>query len=181
VANVVIVDYDSNWPRVFDQLRSNIWSTVSDIALAIEHVGSTAVPGLASKAVIDMDVIVPDDTVATGIKRLATLGYVHRGNLDIPEREAFYAPAELPRHHLYLCPKSSPALWNHLAIRDYLRQNAAVAAKYGALKKQLAQQYASDIDAYIEGKTPFLISILREAGFPEIHIAEIERVNIRKR
>jgi GrpB-like predicted nucleotidyltransferase (UPF0157 family) len=181
VASVVIVDYDPNWPRVFDQLRHNIWSAVSDFALAIEHVGSTAVPGLASKAVVDMDVVVRDDALTTGIARLATLGYVHRGNLDISGREAFYAPAELPRHHLYLCPESSPALWNHLVIRDYLRLNADVAARYGALKKQLARQHANDIDAYIEGKTPFLISILRETGFPDIHITEIERMNIRKR
>ena len=87
---VVVVDYDPAWPDRFEQLRARIWPAVADVALGIEHVGSTAVPGLAAKPIIDMTVVVPSrPDVTVTIDRLATLGYRHRGNLGIEDREAF--------------------------------------------------------------------------------------------
>ena len=83
--------------------------------MSVEHVGSTAVPGLAAKPIIDMDVVVAaPDNLSEAIERLATLGYVHRGNLGIDDREAFDSPQGLPAHHLYLCLGESAALANHL-------------------------------------------------------------------
>lgn len=125
---VVVVDYDPDWPSLFETLRASIWRTVADIVLSIEHVGSTAVPGLAAKPVIDIDVVVPEGAVAVGIDRLQALGYEHRGDLGVPQREAFRSPDGSPRHHLYLCPSTSLALANHLAIRDYFRARPAAAA-----------------------------------------------------
>lgn len=174
---VVVLDYDPGWPRVFEELRSILWPAVSDIAISIEHVGSTAVPGLAAKPVIDIDVVVPEGDVPTGIKRISDLGYEHRGDLGIPSREAFRRPPGTPRHHLYLCPSGSPALANHIAIRDYLRADASAAIEYGKLKKRLARRFPRDIDAYIEAKTDYLVAILRKVGFPDDVLAEIERVN----
>jgi GrpB-like predicted nucleotidyltransferase (UPF0157 family) len=175
--DVIVVDYDPEWPRVFDALQSSLWRAVADVATAIEHIGSTSVPGLAAKPIIDMDVVVPDGGIGIGIARLRELGYEHQGNLGIPQREAFKRPPEAPRHHLYLCPSSSPALANHLAVRDYLRANPSAALAYGELKKRLAREHARDIDGYIEGKTSFLVGILREVGFAEGAIVEIERMN----
>ncbi len=174
---VVVLDYDPGWPRVFEELRSILWPAVSDIAISIEHVGSTAVPGLAAKPVIDIDVVVPEGDVPTGIKRISDLGYEHRGDLGIPSREAFRRPPGTPRHHLYLCPSGSPALANHIAIRDYLRADASAAIEYGKLKARLARRFPRDIDAYIEAKTDYLVAILRKVGFPDDVLAEIERVN----
>jgi len=179
MSDVVVLDYDLDWPRRFEALRSWIRAAVSDIAISIEHVGSTSVPGLAAKPVIDMDVIVAGSDVAAGITRLAALGYSHRGDLGIPGREAFERPADSPEHHLYLCPSGSPALANHLAIRDYLRTNPVAAREYGALKKRLARAFPADIDGYIEAKTGFLTGILREVGFPEETVAAIESMNAR--
>jgi GrpB-like predicted nucleotidyltransferase (UPF0157 family) len=176
---VVVVDYDPSWPLAFEALRAAIAPELAGVALAIEHVGSTAVPGLSAKPVIDIDVVVPDAEVSAGIARLGQLGYAHLGDLGIPQREAFTAPAGGPRHNLYLCPQSSPALANHLAVRDHLRAHPAVAQAYGALKKQLAEQHADDIGAYIEGKTAFLVSILRARGFAEESLAQIARINQR--
>lgn len=177
---VVVVPYDPEWPRTFETIRERVWRVMSDVAISIEHVGSTSVPGLSAKPVVDLDVIVPDDCLPIGIERLASIGYVHRGEMGIPKREAFRSPSDLPRHHLYLCPESSPALMQHLAIRDYLRQYPDAATAYGDLKQSLARQYANDVDAYIEGKTPFLTTILRTVGVSETQVAEIVRMN-RKR
>jgi GrpB-like predicted nucleotidyltransferase (UPF0157 family) len=77
---IVVVDYDPEWPRIFEILRAAIWRAVADIAISIEHVGSTAVPGLSAKPVIDIDVVVPEREISTGITRLTTLGYLHQGS-----------------------------------------------------------------------------------------------------
>lgn len=78
---IVVVDYDPRWPEVFERLRSEIWPVVSDVALAVEHVGSRSVPDLAAKPIIDVSVVVPTEAdIPVSIERLATWGYVHRGN-----------------------------------------------------------------------------------------------------
>lgn len=179
MSTVIVVDYDPSWPRQFEALRATVWPVVASLAVAIEHVGSTAVPGLAAKPVIDLDVIVPAHHVAAAIERLRTIGYEHRGDCGVPQREAFRRPPGSLPHHLYLCPETSPALANHLAIRDHLRANPAAAQAYGALKKRLAKEFADDIDGYVEAKTAFLVTILRAQGFASDALAEIERINQR--
>ena len=175
---IAVVDYDPAWPATFESLRAAIWPAVHDIATAIEHVGSTAVPGLAGKPVIDLDVVVPSASAAAiAIQRLGSIGYLHRGDLGVPGREAFRAPASVPRHHLYLCLATSPALANHLAVRDHLRAHPPIVAEYGALKKQLAVQFVHDGEGYTAGKTNLLIRVLRAAGFDPDQIEEIERLN----
>jgi GrpB-like predicted nucleotidyltransferase (UPF0157 family) len=175
---VVVVEYDPGWPEAFEGLRSRVWAAVSDVALSVEHVGSTSVPGLAAKPIIDISVVVREKLDApAAISRLATLGYVHRGNLGIDGREAFDSPEGLPMHNLYLCPCNSPALANHLAVRDYLHTHPEAATEYGELKKRLAKEFPDDIDSYIDGKTDMLLSTLRGTGFPSEHIREIERAN----
>jgi GrpB-like predicted nucleotidyltransferase (UPF0157 family) len=145
-------------------LRSRIVPVLGSIAVAIEHVGSTAVPGLAAKPIIDMDVVVASaGDVRVAIERLAALGYVHQGNLGIVGREAFETPAGLPAHHLYVCIHGGAALQNHLQVRDYLRRHADAAATYGRLKKTLAESFPDDIEKYMSGKTDFLTGVLRSA------------------
>jgi len=120
-AAVQVVDYDPDWPRIFWQLKNQIWPSVRDVALAIEHVGSTSIPGMAAKPVIDVDVVIASPTdLPLLMLRLGILGYKHRGNLGIEDREAFVAPEHQPAHHLYVCVQNSLALQNHIAVRDYL-------------------------------------------------------------
>ncbi len=177
--SIVVVDYDPEWPALFEQLRAWIWSAVSEIATAVEHVGSTAVPGLAAKPVIDLDVVVPRGSLSEGIVGLEALGYEHQGDLGIPEREAFRAPSGSLRHHLYLCPEGSPALANHLGVRDYLRTHPSEARSYAALKKDLAARFPQDIDRYVEGKSGFLLQVLKRVGFERSALEDIERMNRR--
>jgi GrpB-like predicted nucleotidyltransferase (UPF0157 family) len=141
-------------------------------------VGSTAVPGLAAKPIIDMSVVVPKaEDVPEAISALARLGYVHRGDLGVPGREAFHPPAGGFPHHLYVCPSTSVALANHLAVRDYLRNHAPTAREYGALKLRLAEQFRFDPEQYCEAKSDLLLGILREVGFEPAALAEVESVN----
>lgn len=177
---IVVVDYDDAWPAVFETLRARLALVLGEAATAIEHVGSTAVPGLAAKPIIDIDAILrtPSD-VPNAIARCAWLGYKHRGQLGIEGREAFRAPEFLPRHHLYLCVEGNLALINHLAVRDYLRARPGLAAEYGALKKTLAAALPYDGDSYAAGKTRFLLGVLRQAGISDEQIARIERENLR--
>src|SRR4051812_8526637 len=122
MAKIIVVDYDPSWPDTFERLRAHIWSCIVDVAAAIEHVGSTSVPGLAAKPVIDMTVVVPTAAaMQTVIDRLAMIGYRHQGDLGVPGREAFARPQGTPDHHLYACVVGNDGLRNHLAVRDYLR------------------------------------------------------------
>jgi GrpB-like predicted nucleotidyltransferase (UPF0157 family) len=175
---IEVVDYDPRWPETFAHLRSPILTALGDLAVAVEHVGSTSVPGLAAKPVIDISIVVPEKSdVPTGISRLAILGYVHRGDLGIEGREAFANPSGLPMHNLYLCPRGSVALANHLAIRNYLRTHPEAARQYGELKKRLAERFPHDIDSYVDGKTGMLLRMLREIGFPAEQLSKIEQAN----
>jgi GrpB-like predicted nucleotidyltransferase (UPF0157 family) len=175
---IEVVDYDPSWPNTFESLRARLSPALADVALSIEHVGSTSVPGLAAKPIIDISIMVPENPdVPIGISRLATLGYIHRGDLGIKGREAFTNPDGLPRHNLYLCPRDSVALANHLALRNYLRTHPEAVREYGELKKRLAQRFPDDIDSDIDGKTTMLLKMLRATGFPPEHLRQIERVN----
>jgi GrpB-like predicted nucleotidyltransferase (UPF0157 family) len=158
---VVIAAYDPRWPARFAQLRDRLTAALGPLALRIEHVGSTAVPGLAAKPIIDLDVVVatPDDLPAV-IGRLRPLGYTHEGDLGVPGRDAFAAPPGSPPHHLYVCPAGSPALARHLALRDRLRADPAAARAYADLKRALADRFRNDRVAYTDAKTAFIDALL---------------------
>jgi len=178
--NIVVVPYNAEWFTLFEQLRDHISTAVGDTAVAIEHVGSTAVPGLSAKPVIDMSIVVENlSGVATAIAQLATLGYKHRGNLGIEGREAFQNPPDTSAHHLYVCRQGSLALRNHLAVRDFLRSDTEAAESYGELKQKLAREHANDIDRYVEGKTDFLMDVLSACGLTETELDSISEANRR--
>jgi GrpB-like predicted nucleotidyltransferase (UPF0157 family) len=158
---ITVVDYDPSWPAMFEALREGISKVLGDRALAIEHVGSTAVSGLAAKPIIDLDVLVRVSDLPAAISALETIGYRHRGNLGIQGREAFHWPSGTKRHHLYLCPENSVAFSNHLAFRDHLRANPQAASNYAQLKSELALRHRHDRLAYTEGKSAFIEFVLK--------------------
>jgi GrpB-like predicted nucleotidyltransferase (UPF0157 family) len=161
---VIVLNYDPNWPGLFQSLRKPIADALGDMAAAIEHVGSTAVPDLPAKPIIDIDVLLASETMLpAAIERLESLGYIHRGNLGIPEREAFLAPANDPAHHLYVCPPYSAEFRTHLAFRDYLRAHPKDAKIYGDLKMALAERFREDRSAYITAKGEFVAELTSRA------------------
>lgn len=169
--SVTLVErYNPEWPRWFQRLYTWLESGLGDTFLRIEHVGSTSVPGMVAKPIIDLDIVIPSGPGAlVAIKqKLEPMGYVYEGDLGIAGREAFdlvdeERRAQLPRHHLYVCARDSAELRRHLAFRDYLCRHPEQAAELGQLKWALAERYENDKDAYIDGKASLVQSILERA------------------
>ena len=186
---IVIADYDPNWSAQFAALQSVFRNHLKDAIITIEHVGSTSVEGLAAKPILDIDIVVKDDdrVVDSVIEQITTLGYRHRGDLGIIGREVLKAKSiESPldgfgthwlKHHLYVCREGCVSLQNHLDFRDYLRGHPQDRLAYGKLKKSLALQYPYDIDAYIDGKTAFILQVLEHTGFAQDDLDDIKKQN----
>lgn len=159
---IIVEDYDPRWPQQFEALHSRIAAVLGPLAAAIEHVGSTAVRGLAAKPIIDLDVLLrSDEDLPAAIRALTSLGYQYRGDLGVAGREAFQAPPDAFPHHLYVFPPDSREFRRHLAFRDHLRAHPADAAAYSHLKRNLAAQFAADRETYTQAKTEFVREILR--------------------
>ena len=161
---VIIKEYDPRWPQLFEMLRSRIAAVLDEVAISIEHVGSTAVPGLAAKPIIDIDVLLRSSTaLPIVIRKLADLGYEHRGDLGISGREAFRAKAGDVPHHLYVCPPGSREYERHIAFRDYLRTHPADANAYELLKRELADRFVDEREEYNQNKSAFVQGILQRS------------------
>ena len=173
---IEVRDYDSAWPEKFAALRDEYARALTAAGVpvvAIEHVGSTSVPGLAAKPVIDCDIVVAAQHVASASGVLESLGFEPRGELGIPERWAFWEPERLIGTNTYVVLAGSLALRNHLAVRDALRADDVLRDEYGAAKKRVAAT-AADIYEYGAGKNHVVQRILDAAGLPE---AERESIN----
>lgn len=164
---VTVLPYDPQWPQHFEAIRQELAPALGNLALAIEHVGSTSVKGLAAKPIIDIDVVIRDTTpLSDVIAALADIGYEHEGDLGIPRREAFRYDGKphLQKHHLYVCPESSPELRRHIVFRDYLRNHPEDAAQYGRVKLEAAALYPEDIDGYMAHKSKFISLLYQRCG-----------------
>ncbi len=158
---VLIQDYDPAWPDAFSKLASRVKAALGSLVVTVEHIGSTAVPDLAAKPIIDLDVILASPAeLPEAIRLLAGIGYTNEGNLDIAGREAFRSPPGEPRHHLYVLSAGANELRRHLALRDALRADNGLRDRYAALKRSLANEYTDDRSAYTQAKTAFITSIV---------------------
>ena len=158
---IEVVPYDASWPERFAEIRERVAAALGGLCVGIEHVGSTAVPGLWAKPIIDLDVIISSRMRFPEVRdRLAELGYAHRGNLEIPGRESFQRPEGTFPHHLYVCSVDTPNLHDHLLLRDTLRAGADLRDRYAAVKREMAALHPHDIDAYIDGKGPLIAEIM---------------------
>jgi GrpB-like predicted nucleotidyltransferase (UPF0157 family) len=155
-----VVDYDVGWPAEYESLSTRVREALGSLVQRVEHVGSTAVPGLAAKPIVDLYAVVEAEALPEAIFRLAALGYVHEGELGISGRAAFAWPAGEPRHHLYVCAPDHEGLEELVRFRDHLRAHPDDAAAYGELKARLAQEHRNDRDAYSRGKDAFVNGIL---------------------
>lgn len=169
-AKVEIHPYDPQWATQFESIRLALTNGLGDAALRIEHVGSTSVPGLAAKPILDIDIVTRD--MPAVIAALDALGYEHQGDLGVAGREAFRAKRgeefkdvpcrSWPAHHLYACLEGSRELRRHVAYRDFLRSHPRALEEYAALKARLATRYPWDRIRYNDGKESFVEGILRE-------------------
>ncbi len=139
---------------------------IMDVAIGVDHVGSTSVPGLAAKPIIDVDIVVATEgDVAIVIERLDGIGYRWRGDLGVLGREAFAAPShvDLPTHHLYVVVKDNRAHMDHWLLRDLLRSDRQARDGYSALKRQNVELAQGDMDVYLARKAGFVAGLLKRA------------------
>jgi GrpB-like predicted nucleotidyltransferase (UPF0157 family) len=172
---IVVLEYDPAWPRRFQELRTEYAQAMKAAAVpvvAIEHVGSTAVPGLAAKPVIDCDIVVAEPHVPAASQVLAGLGFRPLGELGIPLRWAFKEPPRLAGTNTYVIVAGSLSLRNHLAVRDALRADPQLRAEYAAVKQQVGAT-AANIDDYGRGKNAVIQRILAVAGLTDAERAAI--------
>lgn len=167
--HVIVEDYNPNWISEFQKIKSELLKILNHKIIDIHHIGSTSVPQLFSKPIIDIDIEINNNF--NKVKSLLeSIGYIHEGNLGIDGREAFKYTnkTHLMKHHLYVLNKDSKELKRHLTFRDYLKNHIDDVKKYGALKKELAEKHPYDIDAYVEGKSHFIENIYIKCGLYEI-------------
>ena len=164
---VIVLPYDSAWKTAFEDIRAELDAALGNLAIAIEHVGSTSVVGMSAKPIIDIDVVIPDYTVFDDVvQRLAQIGYTHEGNLGIKDREAFKYTDKphLQKHHRYVCPQNSAELHRLITFRDFLRGNPDAVQTYSAVKETAAERYPDDIDGYINDKSPCIEELNKRCG-----------------
>jgi GrpB-like predicted nucleotidyltransferase (UPF0157 family) len=164
---VIVVPYDKQWVSEFEKIKKEISDVLGTVAICIEHVGSTSVVGLWAKPIIDIDVVIKDETVlSTAIQKLESIGYHYRGNLGIEGRYAFgyEIKPDLILHHLYVCPQNSKELNRHICFRDYLRNHPEAIEKYSEIKRNAACLFPNDMDGYIGYKNAFIEEIYAICG-----------------
>ncbi len=162
--NIVVAPYDTSWPRAFGNECARLMRVFGH-SVEIHHIGSTSVPGLAAKPVIDMllaanrlaDIDAQNDA-------MVTLGYRVRGELGIGGRRYFSKGGDEARsHHVHAYERHHPEVLRHLAFRNHLRSHPEAAQRYGKLKQELAETRRLDIEAYMAGKATMIRAILTDA------------------
>ena len=161
---VEIVPYDSEWPALFNGLGVKFREALGDVALRIDHIGSTAVPGLAAKPIIDIQISVASfQSIDPFRLPLERLGYTFRAdNTELTKRYFREAPGT-QRTHIHVRRAGSWAEQFALLFRDYMRTHESDAARYAQLKRQLAEQYGYDRDGYTDAKGPFIWEVMDRA------------------
>jgi GrpB-like predicted nucleotidyltransferase (UPF0157 family) len=166
-APVVIVDYDPQWPILYEEEKGRILGVIGHAVVAIEHVGSTAVPGLGAKPTIDIIVGIRQLADAEEcIELLRSIGYeyVPEYNDIIPERRYFHkGPPEARTQHLHMVEVTSDFWERHVLFRDYLRTHPEEARRYHKLKKELSAEFGSDREGYTDAKTAFIGAAVAKA------------------
>jgi|SRR5262245_17316503 len=172
---IELVPYDSTWPTRFDEEATRLQAVCGALALRIDHVGSTSIPGIAAKPVIDVQITVAVlEPLREWQDRLARLGYSHHASPDDDEYPFFHRPAAWPHtYHVHLCRPGSVIGRATLAVRDYLRDNPKLREAYEREKRRLAAVHLGDTadrrELYAEGKSPFLGPLIERAlqlGYP---------------
>lgn len=161
---ILVAPYDTHWPELFRSLAQPLRAALGPVALRIDHIGSTSVPGLAAKPVIDLQVSVAAlEPTAPFRLPLERLGWHFRADNDDLTKRYFREPSGSGRTHLHVRRAGSFSEQSALLLRDFLRATPSRAAAYGALKLSLASLHTHDRSAYTEAKSPFLWETLQLA------------------
>lgn len=168
---VVVLPYNPGWPAMYERERQTVSAATAALpcVLDIQHIGSTSVPGLAAKPVIDIAVGVTSfDDARDCIAPLESLGYEYRGECGIPRRHFFSRdnarendPGLRRTHHVHVLETAGEDWKRHILFRDALRADAGLVRQYARLKQALAQIHRDDTEAYCTAKTDFILGVVR--------------------
>lgn len=166
---VELIPYDPAWPALYDAEAERLRSALpAGLILAMEHFGSTAIPGMPAKPIIDILMAVPSVEAARciAIRPMEAMGYAFwAGN---PKQDRLFFVKDLPpaaprrTHHVHVC-EAGGEMWQRLAFRDHLRENPAEAQRYAALKRELAARHREDREAYTAAKAGYVEEVLARA------------------
>ena len=180
--SVIIVDYNPQWPHMYAQEKVRIQDAIGEYLIDIQHVGSTSIPGLGAKPIIDIMAVVRNvSLVENCIQPLEALDYLYQGEGGIPGRHFFRKPIDISQagrtHHLHMVEKGHEQWAMHQLFREYMLQHPESVQQYDALKRELALENGSNRAAYTAAKAPFIKSIIRAA----VKEAMSEKKNILER
>ncbi len=154
---IEVVDYDPGWPEEFMKEAEAIRGLLSGEVVHVHHIGSTAVPGLKAKPVIDIMLEVRDvDALDAYDREMEGLGYLPRGEYGIPGRRYYIKGLYHRTHHVHAFREGSDNISRHLAFRDYLIAHPSIAAEYGELKARCAAECNNDSEKYCDCKDAFV-------------------------
>lgn len=165
--HIIVEQYNPQWKDDFESIKGEIMVAAGDLTIAVEHVGSTSVEGVSAKPIIDIDVVIADESILQAIiARLASIGYIHEGDLGIKGREAFKYKnkSHLKEHHLYVCTQNSKELYRHITFRDYLRSHPEAVMEYSRAKEEAAKLYPNNIEKYMQYKSSCIKTLYRLCG-----------------
>ncbi len=162
---VEVYAYQEEWKQKFHEEAAQIRGALGEQVVAIHHIGSTSIPGLAGKPIIDLlPVVRKIEEVDARVASMKELGYVARGEYGLPGRRFFLKGDEERRtHHVHIYEEGSAEITRHLAFRDYIAAHPTIQHDYSTLKRQLAEKYPYDMDGYIRGKHEFVQQVEKEA------------------
>ncbi|KTC64959.1 glutamate rich protein GrpB (plasmid) [Legionella adelaidensis] len=168
-----VVPYDPRWPIQFESEASAIKKALGNNCIEVHHIGSTSVPGLAAKPIIDMIPVVSDIVkVDNAIAAMKALDYEFKGEYGIPFRRYFQKGGNQKAYNIHIFETGNPDIERHIKFRDWMETHSEDKNAYAQLKQNLANHYPNDITAYCLGKEDFIASIDRKAGFTGLRIVK---------
>ncbi|KFY84189.1 hypothetical protein V500_09521 [Pseudogymnoascus sp. VKM F-4518 (FW-2643)] len=190
---VTILPYDESWVTAFSTIQAAISAALITVkVLSIEHVGSTSVPGMAAKPVIDIDIVVAEKDITAAIAALGLNGYTYHEETASLDRYSFrynnherhakgteeQMTGEI-RRNVYICGPGSLSLKNHLAVREALRNDSKLREEYSSVKMELAQNDHATLSDYVDEKDAVLRKVLSKGGLSKEELDDVEKANIR--
>lgn len=161
---VTVLSYDKQWILLFAEEADVLRNILGEQVVSVHHFGSTSVPGLKAKPIIDIMIVVKDISLVDEFNpAFQNFGYEGKGENGISGRRYFQKGGDNRTHHLHIYQTGSPEVERHLAFRDYLRTHSDAMKEYGELKNRLSQQFPYDIESYIMGKEDLALKIQQEA------------------
>ena len=178
---LIVLPYDPNWKNEFELIRDYLMEQIGDLVIEIKHVGSTSVPGLCAKPIIDLVAIMDSyDLFPQIVARLEKVGYKHVGDQGIKEREVFkrLVPDDFMDYHFYVCPRDSEENRRHTRFRNALINNPHIAEEYGKLKTRLIEEVNGDRVLYTDSKTDFILDVMNKVNDDGVLKVSMQNIDV---